>query len=179
MPISHSYRSFPHSFSSSQITQMFFDSEVYVAFVEACRAAGIQVPIIPGLMCINTVAGFKRMVGFCHTRVPDQLWKEMMALPKDDEEAVRRYGIAFGVRLSQELLLAGSPGLHYYCLNLSRVALGIVAGLGLGPQSVDTPPQTVEKVDEMPIKTLVNGADKDKEKEKEMDGELVGAVASS
>jgi hypothetical protein len=57
--------------------------------------------------------------------------------------------------------------------------LGIVAGLGLGPQSVNTPPQKVEKVDEKPIKTLVNGADKDKEKEKEMDGELEGAVASS
>jgi methylenetetrahydrofolate reductase (NADPH) len=45
------------------ITQMFFDTEVYGSYVTACRAAGITVPIIPGLMLINSYAGFLRMTG--------------------------------------------------------------------------------------------------------------------
>ena len=89
---------------------MFFDAGVYTAFVQSCRAAGITVPIIPGIMCINTVAGFRRMIAFCHTRVPEPLWNAVQALPADDEEAVRRFGIKFGTQICQELLRAGAPG---------------------------------------------------------------------
>ncbi len=158
---------------------MFFDAEVYVAFVKACRDAGITVPIIPGLMCINTVAGFKRMISFCHTRVPEQLWTDVMSLPTDDEEAVRRFGVQFGIRLSQQLLAAGVPGLHYYTLNLSKVTLGIVSGLGLGPVPVDTPPTTVEKVDEVAGKGLARASKDIKEKDRLEDDLVLEAVASS
>jgi methylenetetrahydrofolate reductase (NADPH) len=157
---------------------MFFDAEVYVAFVKTCRSAGITVPILPGIMCFNTLQGFKRMVAFCRTRVPEKLWMDMMALSKSDDDEVRRYGIDFGVRLGQELLRAGSSGLHFYCLNLSRVALGIVSGLGLGSQSVDAT-YTNEKV-EFETEKAMNGSDKVKSKEKALSNhDHVGAVASS
>ncbi|RYG62749.1 hypothetical protein EON64_17280 [archaeon] len=55
------------------ITQMFFDIEVFTAFVSSCRQAGILVPIIPGIMCISTYGGFMRMVKFCKTRVPEEV----------------------------------------------------------------------------------------------------------
>jgi len=113
----------------TQITQMFFDAQVYVAFVRACREAGITVPIIPGIMCINTVAGFKRMIAFCHTRVPEALWAGVKALPSDDEEAVRRFGIKFGTQICQELLRAGVPGLHFYTLNLAKVSFWLACSL--------------------------------------------------
>lgn len=100
---------------------MFFDVGVYIAFVQACRQAGIGVPIIPGIMCINTVAGFNRMVAFCHTRVPEALWENVKALPAEDEESVRRFGVKFGAEVCQELLRAGVPGLHFYTLNLAKV----------------------------------------------------------
>ena len=74
-------------------------------------------------MCINTVAGFRRMVAFCHTRVPEALWDAVKALPADDEEAVRRFGVKFGEQICQELLRAGVPGLHFYTLNLAKVSI--------------------------------------------------------
>ena len=55
------------------ITQMFFDADVYIQFVKDCRAIGITVPILPGIMCVQHYAGFKRMLGFCKTRVPDKV----------------------------------------------------------------------------------------------------------
>lgn len=133
---------------------MFFDAGVYTSFVTACREAGITVPIIPGIMCINTVAGFQRMVAFCHTRVPEALWESVRALPKDDEEAVRRFGIKFGAEICQELLRAGVPGLHFYTLNLAKVTLGILAALGMGPvpATLGSSPTASAKVDEGALK---------------------------
>lgn len=97
--------------------------QCYMYFVERCRAKGISVPIIPGVMCINTVPvsprtvhatasrrngvtdsfrlslrlqGFKRMVSLCKTRVPDELWAQVEATPTDCEDAGRQLGINFG-----------------------------------------------------------------------------------
>ena len=47
---------------------MFFDAAIYATFVKECRAYGINVPIVPGIMCINAFGGFKRMTGFCKVR---------------------------------------------------------------------------------------------------------------
>ena len=55
------------------MTQMFFDVQVFKTFVQECRKYGINVPVIPGLMCINAYAGFKKMSKFCKTRVPKEL----------------------------------------------------------------------------------------------------------
>ena len=64
------------------ITQMFFDTDVFVQFCKDCVTAGITAPIVPGVMCINNYGGFFRMTGFCKTRVPTNL--------KEDMEKVRR-----------------------------------------------------------------------------------------
>lgn len=122
------------------ITQMFFDVEVFVTFVRACRAAGITVPILPGIMCISTYGGFKRMTSFCKTRVPDELAAEMEAV-KADEAAVKELGFRFGVTMCRNLLAAGCKGLHFYTLNTSALTVRILTELGF--------PRTVKENEEV------------------------------
>ena len=62
------------------ITQLFYDFDVFVTFVEGCRAKGIAVPIVPGIMPLNAHGGFKRMTGFCKTRIPPAMAKVRVAL---------------------------------------------------------------------------------------------------
>uniref|UniRef100_A0A7S1C6C6 Methylenetetrahydrofolate reductase (NAD(P)H) n=1 Tax=Bicosoecida sp. CB-2014 TaxID=1486930 RepID=A0A7S1C6C6_9STRA len=112
------------------ITQMFFDVDVFVSFVAACRAAGIAVPILPGIMVIQAYGGFKRMTAFCKSRVPKEVHARLDAV-KDDSEAVKRVGVEIGTEMSRALLAAGVPGLHFYCLNLEKVVVGIMENLGL------------------------------------------------
>ena len=111
------------------ITQMFFDAHVFVNFVKACRAKGITVPIIPGIMCISTYGGFKRMVSFCKTRVPEELHQQMEAA-KADEHAVKELGFTFGIAMCRSLLEYGSQGLHFYTLNTSALTSRILDALG-------------------------------------------------
>ena len=73
------------------ITQMFFDVSTYATFCEQCVAAGILVPVIPGIMLLQAAAGFKKMTGFCKTRVPKALADKVNELEGDDA-AVKAYG---------------------------------------------------------------------------------------
>ena len=111
---------------------MFFDVAVYKQFVKDCREAGITCPIIPGLMCINAYAGFKKMTSFCKTRVPVELERKLEQL-KEDPAAVKEFGIEFGTQQCQELLQGDDtpPVLHFYTLNLEKVVYGILKNLGL------------------------------------------------
>eukprot|EP00518_Triparma_eleuthera_P013940 CAMPEP_0182468268 /NCGR_PEP_ID=MMETSP1319-20130603/15213_1 /TAXON_ID=172717 /ORGANISM="Bolidomonas pacifica, Strain RCC208" /LENGTH=397 /DNA_ID=CAMNT_0024668443 /DNA_START=54 /DNA_END=1247 /DNA_ORIENTATION=+ len=114
------------------ITQMFFDTNVFVQFVKDCRDAGIECPIVPGVMCINNYGGFFRMTGFCKTRVPANLKEDMEKL-KDDSEGLKRFGVEFGVGFCERLVNAGCPCLHFYTLNLEKVVYGILDGMGWQP----------------------------------------------
>jgi methylenetetrahydrofolate reductase (NADPH) len=137
------------------ITQMFFDTNVYVQFVKDCRAIGIQCPIVPGLMCLTGKAGFYKMARFCKTRIPDEL-RDLMANimapsnndkngcddPTEDEQ-VKAIGIAWGVRQCRELVALSAaemmqpPVLHFYTLNLEKVVTGILQQLGRLPPPLE------------------------------------------
>jgi len=130
------------------ITQMFFDTAVYGTFVKDCRARGISCPIVPGLMCINAYRGFMNMTKFCRTRVPESLMIKMEGM-KDDADAVKAFGVSFGVEMCQEILSYGDiKGLHFYTLNLEKVVYGILDGLGI-TQNVS------QKTDESDAKSMV------------------------
>ena len=116
------------TFTDFIITQMFFDTKVFANFVEDCKKWGINCPIVPGLMCINAYAGFCKMTKFCKTRVPAALQAKMDSI-KDDPDAVKAFGVEFGIAMCKDL----SPlidVLHFYTLNLEKVTFGILAGLG-------------------------------------------------
>ncbi|NQX76616.1 methylenetetrahydrofolate reductase [NAD(P)H] [Gilvibacter sp.] len=99
------------------VTQMFFDNEKYFDFVKRCRAAGIEVPIIPGLKPLATKKQLNLIPHRFHVDLPEALIKE--AIKCKDNAAVRQLGIEWCSAQSKELLDHGVPVLHYYSMGKS------------------------------------------------------------
>ena len=76
-----------------------------------------------------TYGGFKRMTSFCKTAIPDDVSAALEAI-KDNDEAVKAYGVDLATQMCRRLLDAGTPGLHMYTLNLETAAVGILENLG-------------------------------------------------
>jgi len=112
------------------ITQMFLDPQVYLDFCAACRAHGILTPIVPGIMCLNTFAGLQRMTALCKTRLPEGFLERARAANTSDD-AFKSWGIQQCIVLCRACLEGGAPGLHFYTLNLERIVVGTLLGLGL------------------------------------------------
>ncbi|HEY1451327.1 MAG TPA: methylenetetrahydrofolate reductase [NAD(P)H] [Solirubrobacteraceae bacterium] len=112
------------------ITQMFFDNDFYFDFVKRARAAGVTVPIIPGVMPITKAGQVERMAQMCGSEIPEGLRAELNAR-KEDSEAVLDFGVAYATLQCSELLAAGAPGVHFYTLNRSPATRAIVGALKL------------------------------------------------
>ncbi len=112
------------------ITQLFFDNAVYFDFLARARAAGIEVPIIPGIMPITRVGQVERMAGMCGSSIPDGLRRELHARG-EDPEAVLDFGVAYATLQCAELLAGGAPGIHFYTLNRSPATRAILSALKL------------------------------------------------
>jgi methylenetetrahydrofolate reductase (NADPH) len=112
------------------ITQLFFDNSVYFDFVKRARAAGVAVPILPGIMPITKVSQIERMAAMCGSAIPEGLRSEMHARA-DDDEAVLDFGVAYATLQCSELLAAGAPGVHFYTLNRSPATRAILSALKL------------------------------------------------
>ena len=100
------------------VTQMFFDNKKYFAFVDACRAAGITVPIIPGLKPLKTMNHISFLPKFFHIDYPEELSSELLKCKSSDE--VAEVGIEWGIQQSKELKAAGVPCIHYYTMSNSE-----------------------------------------------------------
>ncbi len=112
------------------ITQLFFDNEVYFDFVKRARKAGIEVPIIPGVMPITHVGQVQRMAAMCGASIPEGLRAELHARG-EDAEAVLDFGVAYATLQCAELLAGGAPGIHFYTLNRSPATRAILSALKL------------------------------------------------
>jgi methylenetetrahydrofolate reductase (NADPH) len=112
------------------ITQMFFDNGFYFDFVARARAAGVEVPIIPGVMPITRVGQVEKMAQMCGSEIPDGLRRELRARA-EDAEAVLDFGVAYATLQCAELLAAGAPGIHFYTLNRSPATRAILSALKL------------------------------------------------
>ncbi|HEY8771032.1 MAG TPA: methylenetetrahydrofolate reductase [NAD(P)H] [Thermoleophilaceae bacterium] len=110
------------------ITQLFLDNELYFDFVDAARAAGITVPIIPGIMPITNYKQIKTITGMCGATLPDELERELNERA-DDGEAVAELGVAYATLQCSDLLARGAPGIHFYTLNRSPATRAILAAL--------------------------------------------------
>jgi methylenetetrahydrofolate reductase (NADPH) len=110
------------------ITQLFFDNELYFEFVEDARAAGISVPIIPGIMPITNFGQIKRFTEMCGASIPDELEGELNGRA-DDPEAVAELGVAYATLQCSDLLARGAPGIHFYTLNRSPATRAILAAV--------------------------------------------------
>ena len=110
------------------ITQLFFENELYFSFVEKARAAGIEIPIIPGIMPIENYGQIKRMTSLCGSAIPAELEREL-GRRQDDVDATRDLGVAYATLQCSELLARGAPGIHFYTLNKSPATRAILAAL--------------------------------------------------
>jgi methylenetetrahydrofolate reductase (NADPH) len=112
------------------ITQLFFDNELYFDFVARARAAGISVPIVPGILPITQIGQLERMTKMCGASIPAGLHRELHAR-EGQPEAVIDFGVAYATLQCAELLAAGAPGIHFYTLNRSPATRAILGALKL------------------------------------------------
>jgi methylenetetrahydrofolate reductase (NADPH) len=100
------------------ITQLFFDNEGYFDFVARARAAGIEQPIVPGIMPIISTSNIRRITQMCGARIPAELEAQLSDVEGDDARTLE-VGVAWATRQCRALLDGGAPGIHFYTMNRS------------------------------------------------------------
>jgi methylenetetrahydrofolate reductase (NADPH) len=110
------------------VSQLFFDNAHFFEFERRARAAGIALPLLPGLMPITNFGQIQRFVAMCGASIPPKLRVEM-ELRRDDIKAVEDLGVAYASMQALGLLQAGAPGIHFYTLNRSPATRAIVSSL--------------------------------------------------
>lgn len=107
-------------------TQMFFDNEAYFDFVERCREAGIDVPIIPGLKILTSKRHLQTLPSYFHVEIPEELARRVGEADSDEVEDV---GVEWAIRQCEELFEFGVPSIHFYVMQNARVASRVVESL--------------------------------------------------
>ena len=110
------------------VTQLFFENAHDVRFAERARAAGIEAPILPGIMPFTNVDQVERFSATCGARIPPAL-HAAMAVRRADPDAARDLGVAHATLQCADLLRRGAPGIHFYTLNRSTSTRAILAAL--------------------------------------------------
>lgn len=106
------------------VTQMFFDNQHYFDFVDRCRAAGITVPIVPGLKPLTRLRQLTSLPRIFHVNLPTDLVDSVQQAKTP--EAVKTVGIEWCIQQSKALKAAGVPCLHYYTMGMSDVTRQVV-----------------------------------------------------
>jgi methylenetetrahydrofolate reductase (NADPH) len=116
--------------ANSSITQYFFNADSYYQFVDAATAAGIGIPIVPGIMPIISFSKLARFSDACGAEIPRWIRRKMESFG-DDAASVRAFGLDVVTDLCAGLLERGAPGLHFYTLNQASLTTIIWQRLGL------------------------------------------------
>lgn len=112
------------------ITQLFFKSSTFLNFVRDCREIGITCPILPGILPIQAYQSLCNIARLSKLEVPSEVWSALEAV-KDNDEAVRNFGIDYCIDMCRELLTSGHVnGLHFYTLNREFATVKILKTLG-------------------------------------------------
>ncbi len=116
--------------ADAAITQYFYNADAYFGFVEQCRANGIEIPIVPGIMPITNYTQLARFSDACGAEIPRWVRRRLEGYG-DDVDSIRAFGHEVVTRLCRHLLEGGAPGLHFYTMNQSGPTLRLWADLGL------------------------------------------------
>ena len=116
--------------ANSAITQYFYNADAYFRFIDECEAAGITIPIVPGIMPIGNFVQLARFSDTCGAEIPRWLRFRLESF-RDDRASIRALGLDVVTRLCDDLLRAGAPGLHFYTLNQAGLTTTIWQRLGL------------------------------------------------
>jgi methylenetetrahydrofolate reductase (NADPH) len=114
--------------ASYLITNLFFDNRMYFDFVTRARAAGVTLPIIPGIMPVTNVGQIRRFTQKIGATIPEALLDALRSR-EDDPEAVLQLGVAWATLQCAELLAGGAPGVHFYTMNRSPATRAILSAL--------------------------------------------------
>ncbi|EXX78611.1 methylenetetrahydrofolate reductase (NAD(P)H) MET13 [Rhizophagus irregularis DAOM 197198w] len=114
------------------ITQVFYDVDIFLNWVKKCRAIGISCPIIPGILPIQNYSGFNRIITLSKTIVPQFVLEELEPI-KDDDAAVKEYGIRLAVDMIRKMFADGIKCYHFYTMNLERSTRLILEALEFVP----------------------------------------------
>lgn len=113
------------------VTQLFFDVREYFDFASKLRALGVNKPILPGILPIQSFESVRRILSLCGANIPGKLYLALEAADKKGgAEAVREAGIAFAVQQIRSLIDGGAPGIHLYTLNMADMCLRIQDEVG-------------------------------------------------
>ncbi|NKX44222.1 methylenetetrahydrofolate reductase [NAD(P)H] [Roseicyclus persicicus] len=118
--------------ASSAITQFFFEAETFFRFRDACAAAGITAPIIPGILPINSWSGVRKFAAACGTSIPAWLDEAYDKAARDGREAL--LSTALATELCTDLIEGGVEDLHFYTLNSPDLTRDVCAALGVAPR---------------------------------------------
>jgi methylenetetrahydrofolate reductase (NADPH) len=110
------------------VTQLFFDNDDYRRLTNRLRAGGVDVPVLPGIIPVTSVAQIARMSALCGATIPVAFRRELEAR-QDDPRAVADLGVAYATAQAAELLAEGAPGVHLYTLNRSPATRAVVSAL--------------------------------------------------
>ena len=117
------------------ITQLFFDNEDFYRYADDVAAMGITVPVIPGVLPIQSTAQTMRFTALCGSKIPEKLAASLERVADDDAAAVA-FGVEYATEQCRGLLDFGVPGIHFYTLNKSRSVAAILSELRLAPEPV-------------------------------------------
>lgn len=106
------------------VTQVFFDNARYFAHRDQLLEAGVDVPVIPGIMPITQLSQLSRFQNQFGAKMPSGLVNEILA-HADDKAAIEEIGVEFAAKQCRELIEAGAPGIHFYTLNRSRATVRV------------------------------------------------------
>ena len=116
--------------ANSAITQYFYNADAYWHFVDAAVAAGVNVPIVPGIMPIASFSKLARFSDACGAEIPRWIRLKLESYG-DDGASMRAYGLDVVTDLCDGLLARGAPGLHFYTMNQAALTTTIWHRLGL------------------------------------------------
>ena len=116
--------------ANAAMTQYFYNADAYFRFVDECEAAGISIPIVPGIMPIGNFATLARFSDACGAEIPRWMRIKLEGY-RDDVASIRAFGLDVVTALCDRLLTAGAPGLHFYTLNQAGLTSTIWQRLGL------------------------------------------------
>lgn len=111
-------------------TQLFYDNQSFFRFREQLDQAGVEIPVVAGIMPITEFARIKRITSMCGAIIPDELSNKLEAV-KDDKAAQMEIGVQFAIEQCQELIDSGVRGIHFYVLNKSEACEKILDSLQL------------------------------------------------
>ncbi|ACN99554.1 methylenetetrahydrofolate reductase [NAD(P)H] [Sulfurihydrogenibium azorense] len=106
------------------ITQMFFDNSYFYDFLDRCTKAGVNIPIIPGIMPITNFNQIRKFASLCGATIPEDVVK-LFEKYADNPEETKKIGIEFATKQCEDLLKNGVKGLHFYTLNKSDATIKI------------------------------------------------------